>query len=145
MTKAIAAGSTSDDGEAWLTSKTTRAVIRDSKLRKHLLCRRTGLSEDDFKSFDLLESERRDLVSDQIVEVLDAWAPFRLCYPSPIEQYPHGVEIFGTRGIYIVRTQEGLSFFSNRRSAIRFATSLSTVSWQLAESEGLLDPDLIDV
>jgi hypothetical protein len=147
MTNAIAAGPTTSSEEcgSWLTSKTTRAIIRDPKLRKQLLSRRNGLSEIDYTSFDLLVSERRDLVSDQIIETLEAWAPFQLCYPSPIEQYPHDVKIFGTRGIYMVRTQEGETFFSNRRSAIRFADSLSKVSWQLAEAEGLLDPDLINI
>ena len=121
----------------WLTSKTVRAVLRDKKLRKYLLSDR-DISEAEYLSFDLLDEEKRDVASENVINVLDAFAPLILIYSSPVEHLPDDAAIYGTRGVYMLITQDGREFFSRKRDAIRLAESISKVSWEIAEQEGLI-------
>ncbi len=121
----------------WLTSKTVRAVLRDRKLRKHLLSNR-DLSETDYLSFDTLDEDKRDVASENVINVLKAFAPLILIYSSPVEQFPNDAEVYGTRGVYMVITQDGEELFSRKKDAIRSAESISKVSWEIAEQEGLI-------
>jgi hypothetical protein len=121
-----------------INSKTVRAVLRNRKLRKSLL-HDNGLNEDDYKNYDLLDEEKRDIAFDSLINALEAYAPFQECYPSPVEQFPDDVWVYGTRGIYMVRTQEGINFYTTKRAALQYASALSKVSWKLAREMGYLD------
>ena len=121
----------------WLTSKTVRAVLRDRKLRKHLLSN-SDLSETDYLSFDSLDEDKRDIASENVIDVLEAFAPLTLIYSSPFEHLPNDAEVYGTRGIYMVITQEDREFFSKKTDAIRSAEAASKVSWEISEQEGLV-------
>jgi hypothetical protein len=120
----------------WLTSKTVRAVLKDRKLKKILLSDKS-LTEEDYLSFDTLDDHRRDTVSENVIDALTT-AAFVFAYPSPVEQFPDDATVYGTRGVYMVITQDDTEFFSRKKDAIRFAESISTVSWEIASQEGLI-------
>lgn len=122
----------------WLTSKTVRAVLRNRKMRRCLLPDEE-LTEEDYRNYDLLDEEKRDSASENVINALEAYAPFQVFYPSPVEQYPDDAAIFGARGVYMVRTQDGIDFYSTKRAAVQFASSLSRVSWKVAKEMGFLD------
>ena len=121
----------------WLTSKTVRAALRDKKLRTHLLSY-SDLSEAEYLSFDSLDEEKRDVASEDIENVLKAFAPLILIYSSPVEHMPNDAEVYGTRGVYMVISQDIEEIFTRKKDAIRFAESISKVSWEIAEQEGLV-------
>jgi hypothetical protein len=122
----------------WLSSKTVRAVLRDRKLRRHLL-RDKELSEADYKTYDSLDQEKRDAVSENVINVLEAYAPFQIAYPSPVDEYPDDAQVYGTKGLYMVRTGDSIEFFSTKRSAVQIASTRSRVSWKIAREMGYLD------
>ncbi len=122
----------------WINSKIVISVLHDKKLKKNLL-RSKDVTEDDYKSFDSLSSDKRELAEYNLIETLKAFSPFIISFPSPIEQYPDDANIYGTRGAYMVTTQDGISFFNLKRAAIKHASDISKVSWEIARSEGLLD------
>jgi hypothetical protein len=118
-----------------ITTKNVLAILRDSKMRDNLL-RDEDLTEQDYKSFDSLDQEKMDIASDNVVSTLESYAPFQISYPSPIDQYPDDAQVYGTRGFYMVRTQDDTYFFTTKRAALRFAESSSKVSWKIAREMG---------
>jgi hypothetical protein len=122
----------------WINSKLIISILQNNKLKKNLL-RSKEVSEDEYKSFDSLPYEKRALAEEHLIETLKAFSPFIVSYPSPIEQYPDDANIYGTRGAYMVTTQDGTVFFHLKRAAIQYASDISKVSWEIARSEGFLD------
>ncbi len=121
----------------WLTSIIVRAVLLNKNLREHLL-KDSSFSESDYISFDSLDEEKQDYISENIINVLEAFAPFILIYSGPLQEHPDDARIYGTRGAYMVRTQEGRDFFSRKNEAINFAQSISKVSWDIAKQAGFI-------
>ena len=117
------------------TTKNVLTILRDRKLRDALLDDE-DLTEQDYKSFDYLDQEKRDIAWENIVNALELYAPFQISYPSPIDQYPDDARVYGTRGFYMVWTQDDTYFFTTKRSALRFAESSSKVSWKIAREMG---------
>ena len=135
----IALISTNAFGETiWITSKLVRALLRDKTLRGHLL-RHKELSLAEYENFDQLDEAKSDTTSEVIIGVLEGWAPFMLSFSSPVEEWPDDGQIYGTRGIYMFKNEDGLEFFSSKRAAMEYAGGISKVSWQVAEAEGYFD------
>ena len=86
-----------------LNSELVGAILRDHTLKRYLLSE-NGISEADYRRFDKLGDEKKDIASENILNTLMAFAPFMIFYPSPIEQYPDDVQVYGTRGAYLVTT-----------------------------------------
>jgi hypothetical protein len=121
-----------------LNSKLLQAFLRDVRLRKELLLY-GDLPEADYKYYDLLVQETRDIAWGDVVDVLEGCAPFQITYPSPVDQYPDDAKVYGTKGVYMVKTQEGIEFFSTKRAALELANSVSKVSWKVAKEMGYVD------
>jgi hypothetical protein len=47
---------------------------------------------------------------------------------------------YWSKGVYIVRTQDGCVFFTRKADAVRYADEISKVSWEIALNEGLVEP-----
>jgi hypothetical protein len=119
-------------------SKHINAVLRDTKLRAWLL-KSTSIPLEIYSSFDQQSPEMQDEIIENIDEILQAYAPFQARYSSPVEQLPDDVLIYGTRGIYVVCTQDGFVLFTKKVEAVRYVNEISKVSWEVARNEGLID------
>ena len=120
----------------WLTSRTIKALLRDRGLRKNLLIDK-GLSEEDYLSFDTLDEDRRETISENIINLLKSDALI-LVFSSPVEQFPDAATVYGTRGAYMVVTQDGTEFFSRKKDAIKYAESINKVLWEIAPQERIV-------
>ena len=112
-------------------SKHIRAVLRDAGLRKKLLGNKAILLEQ-YNQFEQQSPEMQDEIVENIDDVLQAYAPVQLYYPSPFEQLPHDAWIYGTKGIYVVSNQDGSVLFTRKVDAVRYANNISSVSWEIA-------------
>ena len=121
-----------------LTSKIVRAVLCHPEMRSWLL-RDKHLTEDEYRNFDLLDKDKRDCASDNVIEALEGFAPFQIRYGSPVDQYPDDASVCGLRGAWMLKTQDGTEFFSNKRAAIHLASSISRTSWAVAKEMGHFD------
>lgn len=119
------------------TSKHIKALLKDKELSFHLL-KNNELTIEDYKNYDNLSGDKLDIANDEIFEVLQGYAPFQCCYPSPVEQFPDDASIYGSKGVYLVRTQDDWLVFSTKREAIKFATDISKHSFSIAEAQGFL-------
>lgn len=118
--------------------KHIRAVLRDATLRKILLSNE-AISLEKYFFFDQQSAEIQDEIVENIVGVLQAYAPIQLHYPSPVEQFPDDAWVYGTKGVYVVSNQDGSVLFTRKVSAFRYASQMSSVSWEVARGEGLVD------
>jgi len=116
--------------------KHVRAALRDPKLNQELLNDRE-ISLEKVKNFDLQDPASQEDIIEAVDSVLQAWAPFRLHFASPVDGLPDDACIYGTKGAYVVQNQDGSVVFSRKKDAIRYATGISAVSWKIAEREGL--------
>ncbi len=119
-------------------SKHINAVLRDTELRA-LLLNSASVPLENYLSFDQQSPEMQDEINENIDEILQAYAPFQARYSSPIEELPDDAWIYGTRGIYVVCTQDGCVLFTKKVEAVRYANEISKVSWEVARNEGLID------
>ena len=119
--------------------KHIRAVMQDAVLRK-LLIKNGSLTLEKYINFDQQCPETQDEIVENIDETLQAHAPFQLHYSSPVEQLPDDAWIYGTKGVYVVRNQDGCILFTRKAAAVRYADEMSKVSWIIARDEGLVEP-----
>ena len=83
--------------------------------------------------------ELQDEIIENVNETLQAYGRFQLRYPSPVEQLPEDAWIYGTTGVYVVANQDGYVVFTRKVNAVRYADQMSSVSWQVASSEGWIN------
>ena len=119
--------------------KHIRAVLQDAALRK-LLLDNESLPLEKYINFDQQCREIQDEIVENIDEILQAHAPFQSHYSSPVQQLPDDAWIYGTRGVYVVRNQDGCILFTRKVAAVRYADEMSEVSWNIARDEGLVEP-----
>ena len=119
------------------TSKHIKALLKDNELSFRLL-ENNELTIEDYKNYDKLSGEKLDTANDEIFDVLQGYAPFQRCYPSPIDQLPDDASIYGTRGVYLVITQDDSVVFSVKREALKYANQISYHSFSIAKAEGYL-------
>jgi hypothetical protein len=110
-----------------------RALLRETVLRESLL-QDGAIAENDCLLYDHLPQERREQIQAEVAEVLQGLASFHLVYSSPVDELPDDATVYGARGIYMVVNQDVREYFSQKRQAVRFADSLSRVSWSVFES-----------
>ncbi len=118
-----------------LSSKHVKALLRDQNLKKILLSNQE-LSVQEYEDFDNLSFEKMDAALEEIINTLEAFAPFSRIYSSPVDFLPDDAVIYGTKGIYLLRNQDGYIFFSNKKEVLKYAGDISRVSWQVAEAQG---------
>jgi len=119
-------------------SKHIKAVLRDAALRKALL-NHGSITLEKYIDFDQQGPELKDEIIENINETLQAYGPFQLHYPSPVEQLPEDAWIYGTTGVYVVANQDGYVVFTRKVNAVRYADQMSSVSGQIASSEGWIN------
>ena len=119
----------------YLKSRHVKALLRDKKLKELLLCN-DEFTVKEYEDFDNLSIEKSDIVVENIVDILEAFAPFNRHYSSPVEQFPDDAVIYGTKGIYVLINQAGTVFFSNKKDVLKYAGDLSNASWDVAKSSG---------
>ena len=112
--------------------KHIRAILRDAALRKILLSNK-AIPLEKYNQFEKQLPEMQDEIVDSIDNVLQAYAPIQLHYSSPFEHLPDDAWIYGTKGIYVVRNQDGSVLFSRKIDAVRYANSMSSVSLDIAD------------
>jgi hypothetical protein len=117
------------------TSKHIKALLNDKELRFHLL-KNNELTIEDYKNYDNLNDDKLDIANDEIFGVLAGYAPFQLYYTSPVEQFPDDAKIYGTKGVYLVMTQDDSVVFSRKNEALKFANDISKNSYSIAEAAG---------
>jgi hypothetical protein len=118
-----------------LTSKHVKALLRDPNL-KTVLLRNKELSLHDYENFDNLSYEKLDIAAEEVINTLEAYAPFNVIYSSPVEGLPDDATIYGANGIYLLRNQDGCVFFTNKKEVLKYAGGISAVSWDVAEAQG---------
>jgi hypothetical protein len=119
-------------------SKHINAVLRDAMLLELLLnCASIPLEK--YIGFDQQNPEMQDEIIENIDGILQAYAPFQMQYASPVEQLPDDAWIYGTKGVYVVCTQDSCVLFTRKVEAVRYANEISKVSWEIARDEGLTD------
>jgi len=111
--------------------KHIRAMLRDPALRKLLSDKAIPLEK--YHQFEKQSPEMQDEIVDSIDNLLQAYAPFQLFYPSPFEHLPDDAWIYGTKGVYVVRNQDGRVLFSRKIYAVRYANSISSGSLDIAD------------
>jgi hypothetical protein len=121
-----------------LSNKNLQAILRNKKIRQELLAS-TTLSLEDYADFENLNEEKADEAYENIMNCLKAFATVTLHYPSPVEQYPDDAVLYGVRGFYFVELEDDIKYFSSKKEAIKFADSVSSNSWDLAEQLGLIE------
>jgi hypothetical protein len=108
-----------------LSSKHIKAILRVNHLRKELICEE--VTEQDCKNFDNLVEEKKLLITEQVMYVMNHGFADSICYYSnPIEQGIDPFVIYGEKGIYLVHEKEydGFTFFTNRKEAEKYANDL---------------------
>jgi len=104
-----------------------KAVLRDENLRKLLLAENLFPLKS-YIDFHEQPSEIQEQIQESLDNVLQAFAPFQMIYPSPVEQLPDDAWIYGAKGVYVVSTQDGSVVFSRKVDAMRYANERSAVS-----------------
>lgn len=108
-----------------LNSKHIKAILRVNHLRKELICEQ--VTEQDCKNFDNLVEEKKLLITEQVMYVMNHGFADSICsYSNPIEQGIDPIVIYGEKGIYLVleREDDGFTFFTNRKEAEKYANDL---------------------
>ena len=121
-----------------LNSELIKAVLKNKRLKDKLHFDKY-VNAKTYKNFDNLNEEMKDFIYSEIVDLLEGYAPFKVYYPSPVEQFPDDGHLYGAKGIYFLKTQEGDLFFSQRKHALKYAGDISEDSWRLAKENGFLD------
>ena len=129
---------TEAQGVMGITAKHVRAVLRNEKLKELLLLPSKELTLEDYENYDSLNEEKLDIANENIIDVMEGYAPFNACYPSPVEDLPDDAFIYGTNGFYFCTNQNGHVYFSNKKEALKYASELSKTSWDDARAEGLV-------
>lgn len=107
-----------------LNSSHVKAILRVKSLKKELLSDEQ-VTEDDFRNYDLLTGEKKELATAQVMYVMHHGFADSICtYSNPIEQYIDPIVIYGERGIYLVHEidSEEFTFFTNRKKAEKYAS-----------------------
>lgn len=118
-----------------LSSKHVKALLRDEALKNKLLSNQE-LSLQDYEHFDHLSFDKMDIASEEVINTLEAYAPFNVIYASPVEGLPNDAVIYGAKGVYMVTNQDGCVFFTRKRDALNYAGGISAVSWVVAKAQG---------
>ena len=106
-----------------LNSNHVKAILKVKKLKKELLLG-GQVTEDDFKNYDFLIGEKKELATAEVMYVMHHGFADSICYYSnPVEQGIDPIVIYGERGIYLVheRDNEEFTFFTNRKKAEKYA------------------------
>ena len=106
-----------------LNANHVKAILKVKKLKKELLLG-GQVTEDDFRNYDLLTGEKRELATSEVMYVMHNGFANSICtYSNPIEQYIDPIIIYGERGIYLVheRDNEEFTFFTNLKEAEKYA------------------------
>ena len=106
-----------------LNSNHVKAILKVTKLKKELLLG-GQVTEDDFKNYDFLIGEKKELATAEVMYVMHQGFADSICtYSNPVEQFIDPIIIYGERGIYLVheRDSEEFTFFTNRRKAEKYA------------------------
>ena len=119
--------------------KHIKAVLRDPELREELI-ESGSLPLEKYNFFDQQDPSTQDEIIENIDEIMQVRAPFQVRYPSPCEHLPDDAWIYGTKGAYVVSNQNGFVLFTRKADAVRYADEISKVSWEIALSEGLVEP-----
>jgi hypothetical protein len=108
-----------------LNSSHVKALLKVKKLKKELLLG-GQITEDDFRNYELLTGEMKELATAEVMYVMHHGFADSICYYSnPVEQGIDPIVIYGERGIYLVheRDNEEFTFFTNRKKAEKYANT----------------------
>ena len=119
--------------------KHIKAVLRDPGLREELI-ESGSIPLEKYNFFDQQDLNTQNEIIENIDEIMQASAPFQALHPSPCEHLPDDAWIYGTKGVYVVRTQDGCVLFTRKADAVRYADEISKVSWEIAINEGWVEP-----
>ena len=106
-----------------LNSHHVKAILRVKKLKNELLLG-GQITEDDFKNYDFLTGEIKELATAEVMYVMHNGFADSICtYSNPVEQYIDPIIIYGERGIYLVHEKDSdvFTFFTNRKEAEKYA------------------------
>ena len=105
-----------------LNGKHIKAILKVSHLRQELL--EDPISEEDCLNFDFLESKNKEMITSQVMYVMNhGFADILYSYSNPVEQYINPINIYGEKGIYLVSEvdYEIFTFFTSKKEAIKYA------------------------
>jgi hypothetical protein len=106
-----------------LTSKHVIAILKNKVLKKELLAGEQ-ITEDEFRNYDFLEGEKKELATSEVMYVMHhGFADTIAYYSDPLEQGIDPIVIYGERGIYLVHEREPdfFTFFTNKNEATAYA------------------------
>jgi len=118
-----------------LNANHVKAILKIKKLKKELLCG-GKVTEDDFRNYDFLTGEKKELATDQVIYVMHHGFADSICfYSNPVEQGIDPIIIYGERGIYLVHESDSkeLTFFTNRKEAEKYANEAYNIWLEIYE------------
>ena len=118
-----------------LNANHVKAILKVKKLKKELLLD-GHVSESDFRNYDMLTGEKKELATAQVIYVMNHGFADSICsYSNPVEQGIDPIIIYGERGIYLVheRDQEAFTFFTNRKEAEKYANEAYDIWLEIYE------------
>jgi hypothetical protein len=107
-----------------LNSEHLKAILRVKHLRKELIDEK--ITEEDCRNFDSLSEDKREIVTAQVMYVMNHGFADSIClYSNPMEQGIDPIIIYGEKGIFLVheRDSEEFTFFTNRKKAEKYANN----------------------
>ena len=120
-----------------LNANHVKAILKVKKLKKELLLD-GQVTESDFRNYDLLTDEKKELATAQVMYVMHHGFADSICYYSnPVEQGIDPIIIYGERGIYLVHERDSaeITFFTNRRDAEKYANEAYDIWLEIYEYE----------
>lgn len=119
------------------TLKQIKQILGDRNIRK-LLPRIKSLSLKDIEDYEKISEERKEEISEAVLDIMKAYAPIMLIYPPCDEQFPNDCEIYGIRGLYIAYYPNDniYKIYTNKTIAVREASEVSKMFRELWNSIG---------
>ena len=105
-----------------LNSEHLKAILKVKHLREELIDEQ--ITEGNCKNFDSLSEDNREIVTAQVMYVMNhGFANHLITYSNPIDQYVDPIKIYGEKGIYLVCEvdYENYTFFTNKKEAYAYA------------------------
>ena len=118
-----------------LNANHVKAILKVKKLKKELLLD-GQVTESDFRNYDLLTDEKKELATAQVMYVMHHGFADSICsYSNPVEQGIDPIIIYGERGIYLVHERDSaeITFFTNRRDAEKYANEAYDIWLEIYE------------